>query len=507
MADVLIIGATPSSLILANMLIQHQIDVKLIDQRAPQDLLSASPFNNLPIILSSSSLELLDAAGLLEDLVSMGHKFFGVRYHWKKHTVLFKFAQTANSRFPYSLGLTLGDLTSHLIQTFEKQGGVIHWSTRPVTLVDDSIFIEKTKDHQNFSNREIYTPKWIIAGEPDDNPDVLDLFKNQLKIKKITKEALFVLCDESEPFEEDHIHFLPLAKSFLNFVFYNHTQQAKQLYLPSSATVSPKLKQRLLYTNNLAVTNEEQHIKITSHIYPPNHRRTLFIGTMANNLTFSYVNGVNSNIHAAFNLGWKLIPVLKQAASTHLINIKEKELGNILPHFSEKPQGKVQKLFLSNLYTPALMYYFLRGFRQLESHGGELYYPSHKALKYQNSDIIKMSLADKEIRGPKPGDRAIDMLLEDGSYLLDSLKNAKHLFLFFKERKDLQQALIEEYSDWLDVFTVCDPKAFKLYHANPESFFIIRPDRYIGYRTHSFKLHELISYLLRIFSSEKPAHT
>lgn len=501
MTDVLIIGANPSGLILTSMLIQHDIPVKLIDHR--ESLETSNPFfHDLPIVLSCSSLELLDNVGLLGDLVNKGHKIFGARYHWNKRTVLFKFSQTSESRFPFSLGLTLGALTSHLIHHLEQLGGIINWATRPVTLVDNSIFIESAATSQNFSNREIHNPKWIVISESDNDPDIRDLFKNQLKIKKSVKEASFNLCDESEPFEEDHIHLLPLSKSFFNFVFYNAQKGAKQLYLPSSSPLSTKIKQRLLYSNNLAVTEDRTHIKETIYHYPTHHRHFLFVGSTANNLSFSYLNGVNSNIHAAFNLGWKLIPVMKQAASAYLIDTQEKELGNILPHFSEKPFSRTKKLFLSNL-SPALMYYFLKGFRQLDSHGGELYYPPHKALKYQTSDIIKISSLDKEIRGPKPGDRAIDVLLENGTYLLDPLKQAKHLLIFFKEQPDLQQALLEEYGEWIDICTVRDAKVYKLYHANPESFFIIRPDRYIGYRTHTFKLHELISYILRIFSAEK----
>lgn len=501
MTDVLIIGANPSGLILASMLIQYDIPVKLID---PQDSLKSCSafFNELPIVLSCSSLELLDNVGLLGDLVNKGHKLFGARYHWNKRTVLFKFAQTTESRFPFSLCLTLGELTDHLINRFEHLGGSINWATRPVTLVDNSIFIESTASSQNFSNREVYTPRWIVVSESDNDPDIRDLFKHQLKVRKITKEASFILCDESEPFEEDHIHLLPLSKSFFNFVFYNVHKGANQLHLPSSAPLSQKVKQRLLYSNNLAVTEDSTRIKEVVYQYPPLFRHFLFIGSVANNLTFSYLNGVNSNIHAAFNLGWKLKAVIKHAASEYLIDIKEKEFGNILPHFSEKPFERTQKLFLSKL-SPALMYYFLKGFRQLDSHGGELYYPPHKALKHQASDIIKISSLDKEIRGPKPGNRAIDVLLENGNYLLDPLKNAKHLLIFFKERADLQQALLEEYGEWIDICTVQDPKVYRLYHANPESFFIIRPDRYIGYRTHTFKLHELISYILRIFSVEK----
>ncbi|WP_366223888.1 FAD-dependent oxidoreductase [Chlamydia buteonis] len=504
MTDVLVIGANPTGLILANMLIQHGILAKVIDHRDSADEPDFIDFRDLPVVLSCSSLELLDNAGLIDDFVEKGHKLFGARYHWKKRTVLFKFNQASESRFPFALSTSYQEFTKHLIRKFEENGGAIHWGTRPVTLVDNSIFIESTKTSQNFENREIYNPKWVIASEADSDPDIRDLFKNQLKPRKQVKEVLFVDCDEGEPFEESHIHLVPSSKSFLNFVFYNHKKGTKQLCLSNiSYPLSVKQKQKLLYNYNLAVTDEHHHIKSVFHQYPADHNNFLFVGNLANNLNFSYLTGINSNIHTAFNLTWKLIPVVKKAASKYLITAKEREVGNILPHLSEKRQGRAKNLLFSNLYVPALMYYFLKGCRQLDVSGGEYYYPPHKALKYQNSDIIKMSSQDKEILGPGPGMRAINAQLDNGSYLLDRLKSTKHLLIFFKERTDLEQALKEEYGEWLEVIVTKDQKIANLYHANPDSLFIIRPDCYIGYRTHKFKLHELISYLLRIFAAEK----
>lgn len=507
MTDILVIGANPTGIILANLLVQHGISVKVIDHRNSADDPSHVDCRDLPVVLSCSSLELLDNSGLLQDFIHEGHKLFGARYHWKRRTVLFKFNQTSESRFPYCLSTSYRELTKHLIHQFEKNGGTIHWNTRPVTLVDNSIFIESAQTSQNFENREIYNPKWVIAAEADSDPDVKDLFKTQIKLRKCIKDILFVHCDEGEPFEESHIHLVPCSRSFLNFVFYNHEKGSKQLCLTNATyPLSVKSRQQLLYNYKLAVTDDIEgcyHIRTHVHQYPTDHNHFLFLGSVANNLTFSYLTGINTNIHAAFNLAWKLVPVLKKAASKYLITAKEYKNGNILPLLSEKRQQQARKLLFSNLYAPALMYYFLKGCRQLEVAGGEYYYPDHKALRYQNSEIIKMSPQDKEIRGPSPGMRAINVQLENGGYLLDSLKSIKHLLIFFKDRTDLEKALREEYGEWLEIVVTKDPKVFRVYHANPDSLFIIRPDCYIGYRTHKFKLHELISYLLRIFAAEK----
>ncbi|EPP37328.1 3-(3-hydroxy-phenyl)propionate/3-hydroxycinnamic acid hydroxylase [Chlamydia avium] len=507
MTDVLVIGANPTGIILASLLVQHGVSVKVIDHRDSSDEPGYLDCRELPVILSCSSLELLDNAGLLENFVDKGHKIFGARYHWKKRTILFKFNQASESRFPFCLSTSYQAFSRHLIQQFEKHGGTIQWNTRPVTLVDNSIFIEKTKTSQNFENREIYNPKWIIASETDTDPDVKDLFKTQIKFRKHVKDILFVHCDEGEPFEESHIHLVPCSKSFLNFVFYNHEKGSKQLCLTNTSyPLSVKSRRQLLYNYKLAVTDDADayyHIRAQVHQYPTDYNNFLFLGSVLNNLTFSYLTGINTNIHAAFNLAWKLVPVVKKAASKYLVTAKEHENGNILPHLSEKRQRQAKKLLFSNLYAPALMYYFLKGCRLLEVSGGEYYYPAHKALKYQNSEIIKISPQDREIRGPSPGMRAINVQLENGSYLLDSLKSIKHLLIFFKDRTDLEKALREEYGTWLEVIVTKDPKVFSVYHANPDSLFIIRPDCYIGYRTHKFKLHELISYLLRIFATEK----
>ncbi|ANH78935.1 FAD-dependent monooxygenase [Candidatus Chlamydia sanziniae] len=505
MADILVIGANPTGLILANMLIQHGITTKVIDHRSTPEDANFLDIRKLPIILSCSSLELLHNGGLLGNFVKNNHKLFGARYHWKKRTLLFKFSQAGESPLPFSLSTTYQEFEKHLIHMFLEHGGVIDWATRPVTLVDNNIFIESTKISQNFEKRKIYHPHWIIASEADNNSDIKDLVKNQIKIRKAHREVVFINCDEGQSFEEDHIHLLPVTKHFLNFVFYNPQERTKQLCLPQGIHgLSPKLKHKLLYTYNLVIADEQYHIKTThSSILPSEHGNLLFLGSLSHNLVLSYLNGINANIHAAFNLAWKLLPVLKKVASKYLVVTKEQENGNILPHISETTEKRAKKLPFSRLYAPALMYYFLKGCRKLNNASGEYYYPPHQALKYRFSDIIKISPQDKEILGPGPGMRAIDFHLNEGTFLLDPLKSSKHLLIFFKDRIDLQRALQEEYGEWVEVITIKDPRILKLYHANANSLFIIRPDRYIGYRTHTFKLHELISYLLRIFATEK----
>ncbi|WP_230454885.1 FAD-dependent monooxygenase, partial [Chlamydia trachomatis] len=128
MIDVLIMGANPSGLILASILQQHRARIKVIDSR---DSITASlplPLHSLPVVLSSSSLELLDNINLLGDLLDKGRKIFGARYHWKQRTVLFKFNQSSASRCPFSLLISYNELVTHLLEEFERLGGVVNWA-------------------------------------------------------------------------------------------------------------------------------------------------------------------------------------------------------------------------------------------------------------------------------------------------------------------------------------------------------------------------------------------
>ncbi|MDD6310071.1 MAG: FAD-dependent monooxygenase, partial [Chlamydia suis] len=244
MIDVLIMGVNPSGLILANILQQHGASIKIIDSRDHVTAPLPLPLHALPLVLSSSSLELLDNSHLLGNLLDKGRKIFGARYHWKQRSVLFKFNQASASRYPFSLLISYEDLVSHLLQEFEKRGGVVNWATRPVTQVEQNLFIESTKNSsQVYEGREIFTPKWIVACEMDADPDLKDLLKAHIKPKKLHKEALFIDCEEGEPFEEDHLHLLPVTKSFVNFVFYNPYRGSRQLYLANtSGPISSKFK-------------------------------------------------------------------------------------------------------------------------------------------------------------------------------------------------------------------------------------------------------------------------
>ncbi|WP_213318278.1 FAD-dependent monooxygenase [Chlamydiifrater volucris] len=503
MAEVLVIGANPTGLILASHLIARGFSVKLIDHReGPDGPVGSSDAQDVPAILSCSSLELLAGMNLLDDFPNRGHKLLGAQYNWHKKTIAFKFNPPSHSATPYSLSTTYKTLEKFLIDKFCNLGGVIDWNMRPVTLVDNNIFIEKISEANNFENREILSPKWILACESDDNRNVRELIKAGGKFKKLTKESCTVFCRESDHLSDDYIHILPANGSFLNFAFYNPHLESRVLWLSGVSHPSPKLCKKILYTNNLVLQPEGSSIRTTHFSLPESHHNILFVGNSANTFSLSYLSGVNSNIHAACNLAWKLLLVLKKESPKTLLTSKEVKESRMLPYVGKHMQKKPHHLPFYGSLSSAFVYWFLKSYCRVFP-GKKEYYRPHQALRYTNSAIIKNSSKEKNSSELRPGSRAIDIKLDDGSFLLDSLEGFKHLLIFFKDRPELINAIKEEYGDWIEVIVAKDPKIFSSYNATSETLFVIRPDRYIGYCTHSFKLQELISYLLRIFV--KPA--
>ncbi|WP_213357632.1 FAD-dependent monooxygenase [Chlamydiifrater phoenicopteri] len=499
MTEVLIIGANPTGLILASHLVSRGFSVRVIDHREDSEgPIGSSEVSDIPVILSCSSLELLSGMDLLENFALHGHKLLGAQYNWNQKTIAFKFNLPSQSATPYSLSTTYKTLEKFLIAKFIKLGGVIDWNMRPVTLVDNNIFIEKISTSSNFENREILSPKWILACEADDNRSVRELVKAGGKFRKTTRENCTVLCKESDHLSDDYVHVLPANGSFLNFAFYNPQLESRVLWLSGMSTPPPKLCRKILFTNNLVVQSEGSSTKTTHFSLPEHHHNILFVGNSSNNFSLSYLCGINSNIHAACNLAWKLHLVLCKESPQTLLTSKEVKESCMFPVVGKYMQKKSHRIPFYGSLSSTVVYWFLKSYSKVSSSNKDYYQP-HQALRYTNSAIIKNSNKEKNTSELRPGSRAIDVKMPDGSFLLDPIKGSKHLLIFFKDRPELTKAIKEEYGDWIEVSVAKDPKVFSAYNASAETLFVVRPDRYIGYCTHSFKLQELISYLLRIF--------
>lgn len=500
MTDVLIIGANASGLILASKLMQQGVQVTLIDHREYDEEDSHITLPHFPIALSCSSLELLHNSQLYQGLETIANKTSSACYNWKNKKLYFQFVHGNHSPTPHVLTLTHRQFIRHLIQKFLDLGGNILWGKRPVTLVDSSIFIENVNTTTQFENREVYTPQCIIACEADDNPYLHDLIKSWSKVKKITKENYLVPCSTSEEFSQDTIHLLPHTKNFLNFLFYNPETQSNQLLISDHSSIHPKTCAYLKQVHQIECEYPGSSCKIQYfHTQPTEVQNILFLGTTKKTFTFSYLFGINSNIHEACNLAWKILPVVRKAASHVLIKQQETESAPLFPYLNDAVQDRTSRLPFIRTCTPAVAYYALKSFQKWHPNRGDRL-DLHQTLHYSDSSLIKLPSGNKTHYALQPGYRAIDYQMPDKSFLLDPLSASKHLLLFFKDSPELIQAIHEEYGQWIDSKVIHDPKIQELYQATANSLFIIRPDRYIGYCSRNFKPQELVAYLLRIFA-------
>ncbi|MEG0036521.1 MAG: FAD-dependent monooxygenase [Victivallaceae bacterium] len=502
MTDVVIIGANPTGLILATGLLKANIDVKIIDHR-PSPNKRSDEDRRIPINLSPPSLELLHAHGLFNETTLPGQKLDGITYFWNKRSVNIDIEKSLNqhslSAFPFCYASELKLLEDGLIENFENFGGVIHWETRPVTMVDNNLFIEKIDPKSTFEHREVHTPKFILACEADNNPHIKDIMKYPSKTKKMLREVDVFPCSSDKRIPRNRFNVFALSGCANHFLFPEPHGNEFLLWSPSHKKKPRKNREKLFSLLGIN-PGKKRSYGVYQMLLPHQEGNILFIGRFFNNFFLSTKTGINLNLLSAFNLLWKIIPVLKNESTEKLIASYENEISSAYKTVANMSFKHSLLLAISRKLFPTLAYWGFKGYNFLCSSKNT---PNRFSICYSPGEFTKQSPQNKDIPGPKPGEYASNLLLNEGEYLLDGADGSRHLLIFFKNHPGLIEALKEEYGEHINIKVAKSQTAKDLYYANENSLYIIRPDRYIGYRSASFKIREIVAYFLKIFPNLK----
>jgi 2-polyprenyl-6-methoxyphenol hydroxylase-like FAD-dependent oxidoreductase len=536
--NILIVGAGPTGLTLAHELLRQGVQVRLIE-KAPTASWNAKALGMWP-----RTLELFarTRTGIVEEMLDRGVKT--PSFHvWSGGARLIRLDFTHQLEDPYPFALMIPQpetealLTRHVLDL----GGTIERGTELLSLTQQEEGVEVILRHAN-EQEEVARTDWLIGCDGANStlrhlvgvPFVGKTFEQGFVAGDVRMQWDFP-PDEAHAFvyRGNAVAFFPLPDPFRyrmvityrrgtmpqGEVTLEELQRAIDAYgCPAGARASEPLGLDRFLVNQRKV---ERYV----------NQRVLLAGDAAHLLTFVGAQGMNTGIHDAFNLAWKLALVVKGRAPAQLLESYGQEREHVSKGLLAATGWAAR---LATLHQPVLtgVRNFLapritalpRTQRLLVNALAEL------NISYRQSSIVQ----NVHFEGARDrarlhaGDRAPDgniWTFERNAphRLFEWLSGKRHTLLVFwqQQSKADAKALDLALTDFRDLVDICqivrgtsgsgenEGAAKKFYDPDGElahsyglahgGLVLIRPDGYIGFRSRSLAGEHLHRYLQDLF--------
>ena len=327
MADrstVLIAGAGPVGLTLANELVRHGVAVRIVDKA------SARTDKSKALVLWSRSLELFDDAGYVEPFLPAGFRAHGAQISTGKEVVARVSLDSVDSRFPYALMIPQSETERILEERLASQGVTVGRSVELTSFTDKGASVEATLKNVDGAT-ETLEGDWLVGcdGAHSSVRHGLDF-----SFEGSTQESHWALADGHisgiEPNDRLHIFwhrdgilaFFPIVGDRWRVVGdLGHATDGGRQADPTLAEINELLAHRgspsFVMTDPIwlaAFRINERKVK--------DYRkgRVFLAGDAAHIHSPAGGQGMNTGMQDAFNLAWKLALVIKGSAKPSLLD-------------------------------------------------------------------------------------------------------------------------------------------------------------------------------------------
>lgn len=153
---VLIAGAGPVGLTLANELVRHGISVRIVDKNAERTDKSKA------LVLWSRTLELFDDAGYAKEFEAVGMQGHGAQISTGKKIVANVTLDSLDSRFPYALMIPQSETERVLEERLEAAGVKVERTVELASFIDKGASIEATLKKADGSTETVQAD-WLVG--------------------------------------------------------------------------------------------------------------------------------------------------------------------------------------------------------------------------------------------------------------------------------------------------------------------------------------------------------
>ncbi|MGH8094738.1 MAG: FAD-dependent monooxygenase [Chthoniobacterales bacterium] len=526
-STLLVVGAGPVGLTMANELARHGVSCRIIDL-APQPSETSKALAIFP-----RTLETFATMGIIDRFLERGHRIHGLSLHHRAEQIAQIELTSVATPFPFALGLPQADTERLLTDQLAQRGVAVERGVELTSFTQTSDSVRVKLRHADGRDEEMEAP-WLVGcdGANSTTRHVLGM-----NFEGAQYDESFILADLhlDSPLARDRVHLYLGDDGVLGIIFFEQNR------CRIVANIPPDTRNQTLPELTLADVQEmiNQRADPSFRARDPvwlarfhiSHRkvrqfrqmRVFLAGDAAHIHSPAGGQGMNTGIQDAFNLGWKLALVVRGMAGPQLLASYHVEREPVASGVLNLTDRITRMATMRNSVAQSVRDFLLpvvSGIDFVEEKIADRL--AELNVSYRTSPIVENHGAGRV----KAGDRAPDAELRDQNNqarrLFELFREPRHVLLIFQgatpegavQAEQLRSVLATVPNGAVDSYRIARGQtgaeaelrdlsglAHAAYGLFEGGVTLVRPDGYIGYRAADFNAPRLQAYLGRTFSN------
>ncbi|TXK48069.1 FAD-dependent oxidoreductase [Pontibacter qinzhouensis] len=520
---ILIAGAGPTGLTLANLLARMEIPFLLIDKN-PHPSRESKAF-----AVQARTLEIFDQLGIAQKAIIQG-KAENTLHLLVKDKEVFKFTLNeilpGETAFPYILIIPQDQTEKLLEEALQAQQQQVLWEHELTHFKEDAAGVTATMKGPDGEEKQVQVQ--YLVGCDGARSTVREQAGFSFEGKTFSPTFYLADCELDWQFPHGDIYFTVAPGNLSIFFSFKEKNRYRLFNFLTKALdenkkeLSAQEVQKILDANpyikaKLKSSDWTSVFRIHARHTDSFRKGSIFLaGDAAHVHSPAGGQGMNTGIKDAYNLAWKLALVIRGNAAPALLEtyheeryVIAKNLHNTTDRFFQLiiAQHTLAKLF--RLYVFPKLVKTIASVSWLRTKGARRI--SQIAVKYRFSSLSKEGKSGFTDKAPKPGDRipyaAVKIFGEEKT--THQLVGCTQFTLFIavadpdnEQAKQLCQFVQDKIQVPVQVHLLTRSTAgssfFDLYGIQENALFIIRPDSHIGFRTSQLDAQEVENYFSEV---------
>jgi 2-polyprenyl-6-methoxyphenol hydroxylase-like FAD-dependent oxidoreductase len=508
--DIVIVGAGPTGLMLANQLTRFDVNYLIVDQK------SGPTEQSRALVVQARSMEIYEQLGLSEHIITDGQASNGICFYKNgklKGTVTLINPGEKASPFPYIMMYEQSKNETLLYNNILKHNKEVKWNTTVVSIEkENDLYSLECKQNDNTIS---YQCKYLIAC--DGTKSIVRDF-SQVAFTGGTYLNVFYVADThvKAGFNEEKLSLFlskhrvtmlfPMKGSFhfralgiLPKEYYNRTEISFEEILDKVKTEMEMPVE--FYDTNWHSTYKLHHKKVErfskDNIY--------FTGDAAHVHSPAGGQGMNTGLQDAYNLGWKLALVNKGKAAPALLETYHEERNPVATDLLKTTDRLFAAMIKDNFWYSLLRMYLVPFFVPLISKSRSVQRQLFLLVSQIKIAYLSSSLSKGKAGKIRAGMRLPYFMVTSQNipvsiyYIVNSSSTPFTVLLF--NVQDTNFSLPDK-----DLFSIITLEKIpeneeSIKNADmPESFVaVIRPDNYIAYIDTTVKANEIDNFIKKAY--------